>query len=500
MNTPPSMSDPILTIDRAMVRHGGTVLVDVADVALSPGRPVTIIGESGSGKSLLAHAVMGTAPGDVEVAGSVRLGARAFDLADLRGRRSLWGRDLALLPQEPASALDPTMRVRSQVAEGVPGFRWRNAGAAEAADAALGRLGLVRAGRAFPHQLSGGMAQRVAFAATTIGGAPVLIVDEPTKGLDTVALDQLAELLAEHCATGGALLTITHDLRLARRLGGDVLVMRAATVVERGSSAEVLSEPVHDYTRQLLAAEPGRWQFPWMRESPPTPPGEPLVTATGLAKSYGAEPLFEELSMTVRAGERWAVSGPSGVGKTTLGNLLLRLVPPDRGRIEHASALESGRIQKLYQDPASSFPPRTPIGAAIADVVHRHGVRQDRVGSLLDSVGLHEGLLERRPGQVSGGELQRLATVRAMLPGPKLVLADEATSRLDLVTQATTTDCLMSELADRDCGLLWVTHDRDLASAVADHLLDLADLADRDPAVVVPQAFSSPTAFSSSRK
>lgn len=467
------MTEPTLTIDRAVVRHGATVLVDVSDVALLPGRPVTIIGESGSGKSLLAHAVMGTADGDLAVAGSVRLGRRVLDLADLAGRRSLWGRELALLPQEPATALDPTMRVRGQVAEGVTGFRWRDARAGAAADAALGRLGLGRAGRAFPHQLSGGMAQRVAFAATTIGGAPVLIVDEPTKGLDPVALDQLAALLTEHSAAGGALLTITHDLRLARQLGGDVLVMRDATVVERGPAAEVLSEPSHGYTRQLLAAEPRSWRYPWMRELPPAP-RDPLVTATGLAKTYGAAPVLDDVSLTIRAGERWTVGGPSGVGKSTLGNLLLRLVPPDRGRVDHAPALGPGRIQKLYQDPGASFPPRTRIGAAITDVVNRHDVRTDRLPALLASVGLHEGLLDRRPGQVSGGELQRLAIVRAMLPGPELVVADEATSRLDLVTQATTTDCLMSELADRDRALLWVTHDRDLAAAVGDHHLDLA--------------------------
>ncbi len=486
------MTEPTLTIDRAVVRHHGTVLVDLADIALSPGRPMTIIGESGSGKSLLAHAVMGTVPGDLEVTGSARLGPRTFDLADIPGRRSLWGRDLALLPQEPASALDPTMRVRGQVAEGVPGFRWRNARAAMAAEAALGRLGLLHVGRTFPHQLSGGMAQRVAFAATMIGGAPVLIVDEPTKGLDPVALDQLARLLSEHCANGGSLLTITHDLRLARRLGGEVLVMRDATAVERGAAADVLSAPVHDYTRQLLAAEPDSWQYPWMRTSAPTPQGAALVTATDLAKSYGAEPLFEGLSLTVRAGERWAVSGPSGAGKTTLGNVLLRLVAVDRGRVVHAPTLQSGRIQKLYQDPASSFPPRAQIGAVIADVVRRHDVPPDRLRSLLGTVGIHEGLLDRRPGQVSGGELQRLAIVRAMLPGPELVLADEATSRLDLVTQASTTDCLMTELAHRDCALIWVTHDRDLAGAVADHLLDLVD-GEVVPAVA-SQASSSPTA------
>jgi len=468
------MTANALTIDRVQVRHHGSLLVDVADIAVAAGRPLTIIGESGSGKSLLAHAVMGTVAADLDVTGALRLGARGFDLGDLRGRRSLWGRELALLPQEPAAALDPTMRARRQVAEGLPGFRWRDRTAGARADTALGRLGLAGAGRAFPHQLSGGMAQRVAFAATTVGGARMLIVDEPTKGLDPVALDQLADLLAEHCAGGGALLTITHDLRLARRLGGDVLVMRDAAIVERGAADDVLGAPTHEYTRRLIAAEPSRWLLPWMRGSAPEPAGPPLVTAAALSKAYGDQPLFEDLSLTIRAGERWAVSGPSGVGKTTLGNVLLGLVRPDRGSVDHAPALRGGRIQKLYQDPASSFPRRVPLGVALADVLARHRVPHERLHSLLGAVGLTDVLLERLPSQVSGGELQRLAIIRAMLPGPALVVADEATSRLDLVTQETTTDCLMTELAERDCALLWVTHDRDLAGAVADHLLDLA--------------------------
>ncbi|MDZ5621769.1 ATP-binding cassette domain-containing protein [Nocardioides sp. HM23] len=488
------MTESMLTIDQITVRHRGALLVDAGDVTIRPGRPTTIIGESGSGKSLLAHAVMGTIPTELDVRGSLRVGGRHFDAADLDSRRALWGRELALLPQEPAQALDPTMRVRGQVAEGVPGFRSRDRRAGEVADAALGRLGLARAGRAFPHQLSGGMAQRVAFAATTVGGARILIVDEPTKGLDPVALDQLATLLTEHCAAGGALLTITHDLRLARQLGGDVLVMRDATIVERGAAVDVLGRPAHDYTRRLLAAEPGRWHYPWMRSAPPARTTEPLVTATGLTKGYGAHPLFTDLSLTVHAGERWAVNGPSGVGKTTLGNLLLRLGRPDRGHVEHGPALEPGRVQKLYQDPASSFPPRVPLRAAVDDVLLRHRVRPDRLRSLLDRVGLPEELLDRRPSQVSGGELQRLAIVRAMLPGPKLLLADEATSRLDLVTQAATTDCLMAELAERDCALLLVTHDRDLAGAVADHLLDLTPRAGgADAPAPAAQALSSPT-------
>jgi peptide/nickel transport system ATP-binding protein len=462
-----------LDLHRVTVRHRGRPLVDVADLRIEPGRPLTVVGESGSGKSILAHAVMGTLPKELDVAGAISVGGRRLDIADRRNRQHLWGRELALLPQEPALALDPTMRVLGQVAEGVPDFRSRDRQARVIATGALCRLGLADSGASYPHTLSGGMAQRVAYAAATVGGARVLIVDEPSKGLDPAALDRLAGLLAAHVAGGGLLLTITHDLRLARRLGGKVLVMREASVVERGPAEQVLDFPTHEYTRRLLAAEPSRWQHDWRRVSASAGVSPPLVTATSVTKSYGDGPLFEDLSLRIGVGERWAVSGPSGVGKTTLGNVLLRLTPVDRGTVAHAPDVGGGRIQKLYQDPALSFPRRVRLGLAVKDVLKRYDLPPARLGSLMSAVGLPAEILERRPDQVSGGELQRLAIVRAMMPRPALVFADEATSRLDLITQESTMDCLMSELAESECALLLVTHDRELATAVADHHLDL---------------------------
>lgn len=469
-------ADRGLLIDHAVIHHGATPLADVAGIRIDPGRPLTIVGESGSGKSVLAHALMGTLPPELSVAGSMTIGPTRFDLADRTGRRHLWGRDLALLPQEPALALDPTMRVRGQVAEGAAGWRPRDSAALQLADRRLAQVGLHDAGLAYPHTLSGGMAQRVAYAAATIGGARILIVDEPSKGLDRSSLDRLADLLMAHVEGGGLLLTITHDLQLARRLGGDVLVMREAAIVESGPVERVLTAPDHAYTQQLLAAEPAHWRYPWMRLSPPEDaPREPLLSARGISKSYGAACVFEDLSLEIRAGERWALTGPSGAGKTTLGNTLLRLTNVDRGSVTHSEATRGGRLQKLYQDPTLSFPRRVPLELSLRDTMRRHRVDDRRVRSLLDEVGLPFGILRRRPGQVSGGELQRIAIVRAMLPRPVLILADEATSRLDLATQATTMDCLMSEIEQHDSALLLVTHDHDLAGAVTDRRLRLGE-------------------------
>ena len=255
------------------VTHAGTVLVDVSGLDFEPGVPVTIVGESGSGKSLLAHAIMGTLPANLKAQGRLAVDGQSYDLADRSNRHRLWGPVMALLPQEPGRALDPTMRAQEQVAEGAASFAADKNAARRSAGALLASLGLGRASAAFPHTLSGGMAQRVAFAAATIGGARVLIADEPSKGLDRKARAELAEILKRHVDGGGILLTITHDLDLARELGGDVLVMKDAHVLEQGPARQVLTEPAHPYTRRLLAAEPARWNYPWTRAEAPDAAG-----------------------------------------------------------------------------------------------------------------------------------------------------------------------------------------------------------------------------------
>ncbi|WP_052665070.1 ABC transporter ATP-binding protein [Nitriliruptor alkaliphilus] len=466
-----------ITVRDLVVTHDGRPLVDVPELHLQPGRPVTIVGESGSGKSLLAQAIMGTLTHDLHLQGQLAIDGGTQDLGDRRQRRRLWGRVLALLPQEPMLALDPTMRVRDQVAEGDRAFRRDRRGARRRAEAALDAVGLAGRGAAFPHTLSGGMAQRVAFAAATIGGAPVLLADEPSKGLDAKAIGALADLLHRHVEDDGILLTITHDLGLARELGGDVLVMKEATIVERGAADQVLTTPTHPYTRRLLAAEPRSWDHGWMGAAP-ADRGEAaeLVTATGIGKRFGDTELFADLSLTVRAGERVAISGPSGSGKTTLGNVLARLLPPDTGEVRHAAALGGGRLQKLYQDPALAFPAQVSLGASMGDVVRRHRIDPRRTDALLEELHLPGSLLERRPGQVSGGELQRLAIIRAMLLEPAFLFADEPTSRLDLISQERTITALLEQVDAHGCALLIVTHDAGLAEAVAHRHLDLDDL------------------------
>ena len=476
-----------MRLDHLTVSHGETTLVEVSGVDFEPGRPATIVGESGSGKSLLAHAIMGTLPANLTARGRLTIDGHSYDLADPANRRRLWGPVMALLPQEPVLALDPTMRALEQVAEGAGTFSTDKRAARSTAAGLLASLGLGRASAAFPHTLSGGMAQRVAFAAATIGKAPVLIADEPSKGLDRQARAELAELLKRHLAGGGILLTITHDLELARGLGGEVLVMKDAHIVEQGPAVQVLSKPAHPYTRRLLAAEPANWDHSWAHAGAASAPaGEPLISAAGLAKTFSGQELFSDLSVTIQAGERLALSGPSGSGKTTLGNILLRLLPPDAGRVHHAAALGGGRLQKLYQDPAFAFPARVPLRDSFGDVIRRHRLDPGRLEELLAALRLAPALLHRRPGQVSGGELQRLAIIRSMLLEPALVFADEPTSRLDLITQEETICSLMDQADRHHCALLLVTHDDALADAVTRRRIPLGPAETTDGRIRIP--------------
>ena len=456
-----------MRVNNLTVTCADKVLADVAGLTFESGRPVTIVGESGSGKSLLAHAIMGTLPANLTARGSLYMDSRTYDLEDRTNRRSLWGRTMSLLPQEPVLALDPTMRAREQVAEGAGTFNSDKRAARHTATKLLGALGLGPAAEAFPHTLSGGMAQRVAFAAATIGNARVLIADEPSKGLDEHARAELASLLQRHVDGGGILITITHDLDLARELGGDVLVMKNAHLVESGPAAAVLQNPAHPYTRRLLAAEPANWNHSWTRGGAPNETaGAPLITADGLTKTYGRQRLFSGLSLSIHQGERISLSGPSGSGKSTLGNVLLRLLPPDSGRVHHADELHGGRLQKLYQDPALAFAPGAALRHSFGDVIRRHRLDPARLEELVSALRLSPALLERMPGQVSGGELQRLAIIRSMLLEPALIFADEPTSRLDLITQEETIMSLMDQAERHGCALMLVTHDQALANAV----------------------------------
>ena len=456
----------LLSVEAAAVSAVTGEIVAPVSFSLKAGRPFTILGETGSGKSLLAQAIIGILPEGLVATGSVTIDGQVLSLAEPKRFRPLWGRKVGVLPQEPWLALDPTMVALEQVAEGHRYLgRFGEDEAISAARTDLGALGVLDAETKLPGQLSGGMAQRVAFAAARAGGARIIIADEPTKGLDVGRRDEVIALLMQEVEAGGTVLTITHDLALARQMGGDLAVMLEGRIIETGEADEVLASPSHDYTRRLLAAEPEQWVS---RAAVVVPDADPILLAEGLGKSRGGKLLFEGQDISLRPGEIVGITGPSGSGKSSLGDLLLGLIAPDAGRVTRLAQVDRRRYQKLYQDPPSAFPQKITLGEAIADLVRLHRLDAGRVGPLMQRLRLSSVLLTRLPTEVSGGELQRFALLRVLLLDPVFLFADEPTSRLDLITQQETIDLLTELARERHCAVLLVSHDAALIEKTCD--------------------------------
>ncbi len=470
-----------LAAEELTVHAAGQCLVGPIDIRVGPGVPLTILGETGAGKSLLAQAIMGALPRGLRADGAVSLDGRRLDTLPRRERERLWGRRIALLPQEPWRALDPLMAAGSQVAE-VPalleGMSWRKA--RERAGEMLGALRLgARALAALPGTLSGGMAQRVAFAAATAGGARLLLADEPTKGLDEARRDDVATLLGNFAADGGTLVTITHDIAVARALGGNVAILRSGALLESGPADRVLAAPVSAYGRELVAADPAAW--PQRERSCTT--GEPVLEAERLAVARGGRVLLSGVGVAVPQRGRVAITGPSGLGKTSLLDTLAGLNPPAAGRVQRLGRARAPfAVQKLYQDPPAAFAPHVSLAVSLGDLERRHRLPPDRLPRLLEQLGLARDLLARRPDAVSGGELQRLALARVLALEPAVLLADEPTSRLDPVTQRRVMTVIADAAEEADAAVILVTHHATMASRWAGDVLELGRFAEADRA------------------
>jgi microcin C transport system ATP-binding protein len=463
------------------------------------GESVALVGESGSGKSVTALSIMQLLPyptarhpsGSIVFQGQELVGAPEATMQRVRGDR------IAMIFQEPMTSLNPLHTIEKQVNEVLRLHKGLSRPAARARTLELLRLvGLPEAERrldAYPHQLSGGQRQRVMIAMALANEPDLLIADEPTTALDVTIQAQILTLLGELQAKFGmALLLITHDLGIVRKMAERVCVMSAGEIVEAGATRAVFESPRHPYTRRLLAAEP--------RAMPRAPrPDAPVVVEAHdvrvwfpirrglLRRTVGHVKAVDGVSVVVREGQTVGVVGESGSGKTTLGLALLRL-QASQGQIRFggrdiqgvaARALRPLRreMQVVFQDPFSALSPRMSVAQIVGEGLGVHGIGATRVerDALIDGalreVGLDPAVRDRYPHEFSGGQRQRIAIARAMVLKPRLVVLDEPTSALDMSVQAQVVDLLRDLQARHRLAYLFISHDLKVIRAVSDEIV-----------------------------
>lgn len=467
----------LLRIDNVGVQtDSGMTLVEPISLSLQAGQNITILGETGSGKSLLIQAIMGALPAGLRASGQIWLeNCKLSNLNQDEALRCFWGKKLVMLPQEPRRSLDPIMSIHQQLWESYHLVAKQEKQAAQQATSAyLAQLGLTEFAQAYPHQLSGGMAQRASFAIATAAGGQILLADEPTKGLDPVSKASVIALLKQAYQQQGGLLTITHDIEVAEQLGGQILVMKKGLLLEQGSAEQLLRNPQHAYTKALIQADPKHWQP--LTDSQKNDENRPLVSVEKLAVARGKLTLFRDLSFSLNEGEVIGIVGPSGIGKSTLADVLCGLLKPQSGKVQwHEKWHKSHQVLKLYQDPPEAFAPNVTLQTLLDDVINKHKLDRSQIPSLLQQLALSTEILQRTAENVSGGELQRVAILRALLLNPVLLFADEVTSRLDPITQQETITLLIEQCRARQCGLILVSHDPYLIEKCCDKVVNLQD-------------------------
>jgi len=499
---------PLVDVRDLRVAFAGREVVHGVDFHIAPGEKLALVGESGSGKTVTALALLGLVQ-NATVSGSARLappqpGQDPVDLLKLSDRELLGvrGADIAMIFQEPMTALNPLYTVGDQVAEVLQfkqGLSKRQAwqGAIEAL-AATGIPEPARRAQAFPHQLSGGQRQRAMIAMALACQPRLLLADEPTTALDVTLRGQILGLLADlQRQTGMAVLLITHDLNMVRRFADRVAVMENGHLVEEGAVASVFADPQHAYTRRLIDSRPAR------DVDRPRANAAPVMQARGLQVSYpvtlpGVRGWFRRgefsavrgADFAIRPRQTLGVVGESGSGKSTLAMAALGLLT-HRGELDvvgqqwgpRAAANRAIRrqVQVVFQDPFSSLSPRMTVEEIVGEglLVHEPDLsaaaRRPRVLQALADVGLGEtqfpGLLGRYPHQFSGGQRQRLAIARALIVGPQLLVLDEPTSALDVTIQKQVLQLLQRLQREKGLAYLLITHDVDVIRAMAHDVL-----------------------------
>jgi peptide/nickel transport system ATP-binding protein len=478
-----------------------TVAVNGVSLSVETGELVGIVGESGSGKSVTLSSCLGLTPWPGRVTqGNVAFAGLDVLSASERQLRHVRGRDITMILQDPMTALHPSLTVGRQLdnvrkAGGALGGRQTPMNAVEALTLA-GVPDAQQRLRAYPHQLSGGLRQRVMIAMAIIHRPRLLLADEPTTALDVTVQAEILRLLRRlNRETGIAVLIVTHNFGVVAALCERTIVMRRGKVVESGKTSDVFNQPGHHYTRELLEAVP-RVDVP----APPRPhallpePPAPVLRAERVTRTYRAHRFtggtavtaLDDVTLDVLSGEVLGVVGESGGGKTTLGRCLMRLTDVSSGRIlfrgedvtqRAGKDLRAFRreVQMVFQDTSSSLDPRWTIRRLIAEPINFHHLRDEhavdeRIEELMDMVGLARHLAERYPRQLSGGERQRAGIARALAVEPSVLIADEPVSALDVAVQAQVIELLMRLQAELRLTVVIISHDLGLVRRLCDRV------------------------------
>lgn len=492
----------VLTIKNLSVQLKGAAegktLVSHLDLQVHAGETLCIVGESGSGKSLTSLATMGLLPADsLQVSsGAIELDGQDLLRMSASQMRALRASQLAMVFQEPMTALNPVHRVGAQIEEVLK--LHSSLSASQRRAKVLEMLESVhlpdveRIYASYPHQLSGGQRQRIVIAMALILKPRLLIADEPTTALDVTTQKQILSLIRElQEKNGTAVIFITHDFGVVAEIADRILVMHRGKVVESGTREQILAHPAQDYTRMLVSSVPSL-----VPHSRAQPEGEAILQVRSLEKTYPKSKglwrkpemvhAANDVSLTLRRGEILGIVGESGSGKSTVARCIVRLIDPSGGaiRLQQDDITHLGRgalaplrkrIQIVFQDPYRSLNPRRRIGDSVIEGLLNYGMPREQAMAkaieAMDLVGLPRQALERFPHQFSGGQRQRICIARALVMEPDVLVADEAVSALDVSVQAQVLE-LLEEVRQRvGIGVLFITHDLRVAAQICDTIM-----------------------------
>ena len=480
------MKPALLKIQDLQIHAGSNLLVHLPNLHLESGEMHGVVGESGSGKSITLFVIMGLISNQLKVSGSVQFeGVELLGLQDdvwqtLRGKR------IGMVFQEPMSALNPQMKCGKQLMESAMIHEPNVDIAKEKVHRKLDQMGLgeikERIMKSYPHQLSGGQRQRVMIAMACVHEPPLILADEPTTALDSLARQQVMADLQRVCKEqGSALLWVSHELDLVKQYAENVTVLRRGVCVTQGTCSDVFSDQAHGYVRELLNAMPkGVWVNPIESQVP-------VLEINHLTKEYGDKPntvkALLQFNEVLMQGETLSVVGLSGSGKSTLAKLLVALELPTAGEmlLNQRALLKRPPtgIQMVFQDPYSSLNPNAKAIDAVLEVVewvnkgNTMSNHREKAMLLLEEVGFDLRLSEAYPHQMSGGQRQRLCIARALASEPKVLILDEAVAALDPLVQKLVLEMLLELQKKRGLSYVFITHNLEVARAISHRIIYL---------------------------